>query len=134
MGAASQVHSQAVKNLPAISVDTGSVLGSGRPPREGNGNPLRYSYLGNPMDRGAWQAKSMESQRAGHNLENEQTHRRATETNLTSDVRVGACGCVTNPQNNFLFYMQGDQNTHVYSLTLKTCGFYSYLHHFPINL
>ena len=104
MGAASQVYSQTVKNLPAIAVDAGSVLGSERPPREGNGNPLQYSCLGNPMDTGAWQAKSMESQRAGHDLETEQTHRRATETNL-SDVHAGACGCVTNPQNNFVFYM-----------------------------
>ena len=28
--------------------------GLGRSPGEGNGNPLQYSYLGNPMDRGAW--------------------------------------------------------------------------------
>ena len=32
------------------------ILGLGRPPREGNGNPLQYSCLENPMDRGAWQA------------------------------------------------------------------------------
>ena len=32
----------------------GSVLGLGRSPGEGNGNPLQYSYLGNPMNRGAW--------------------------------------------------------------------------------
>ena len=31
-------------------------LGLGRSPREGNGNPLQYSCLGNPMDRGAWWA------------------------------------------------------------------------------
>ena len=31
--------------------------GSGRFPGEGNGNPLQYSYLENPMDTGAWQAK-----------------------------------------------------------------------------
>ena len=30
--------------------------GSGRSPGKGNGSPLQYSYLGNPMDRGAWQA------------------------------------------------------------------------------
>ena len=36
--------------------DVGSVLGSGRCPGEGNGNPLLYSCLGNPTDRGAWQA------------------------------------------------------------------------------
>ena len=34
----------------------GSVSGSGRSPGEGNGNPPQYSCLGNPMDRGAWQA------------------------------------------------------------------------------
>ena len=34
----------------------GLMPGSGRSPREGNGNPLQYSFLENPMDRGAWQA------------------------------------------------------------------------------
>ena len=34
----------------------GSIPGSGRSPGEGSGNPLQYSCLGNPMDRGAWQA------------------------------------------------------------------------------
>ena len=36
--------------------DLGSIPGSGRSPREGNGNPLQYSCLENPMFRGAWQA------------------------------------------------------------------------------
>ena len=45
-----------VKNLPASAGDAGSILGSGRSPGEGNGNPLQYSCLGNPVDRGAWQA------------------------------------------------------------------------------
>ena len=36
--------------------DVGSVPGSGRSPREGRGNPLQYSCLENPMDRGPWQA------------------------------------------------------------------------------
>ena len=44
-----------VKNPPANSGDTGSIPGSGRPPGEGNDNPLQYSCPGNPMDRGAWQ-------------------------------------------------------------------------------
>ena len=34
--------------------DPDSIPGSGRPPGEGNGNPLQYSCLENPMDRGAW--------------------------------------------------------------------------------
>ena len=48
-----------VKNLPANAGDTGdaSLLpGSGRSPGEGNGKPLQYSSLENPMDRGACQA------------------------------------------------------------------------------
>ena len=45
-----------VKDLPANSGDEGSVTGSGRSPGEGNGKPLQYSCLGNPMERGAWQA------------------------------------------------------------------------------
>ena len=48
-----------VKNPPASAGDirdTGSIPGLGRFPGEGNGNPLQYSCLGNPMDRGAWWA------------------------------------------------------------------------------
>ena len=36
--------------------DLGSIPGSGRSPGEGNGYPLQYSCLENPMDRGAWRA------------------------------------------------------------------------------
>ena len=43
-----------VKNLPANAGDVGLIPGSGRSRRGGNGNPLQYSCLGNPMDRGAW--------------------------------------------------------------------------------
>ena len=45
-----------VKNLPANAGDLGSIPGWGRSPGEGNGNPLQYSCLENPMDRGALQA------------------------------------------------------------------------------
>ena len=48
-----------VKNPPALAGDSRDVAfapGLGRSPREGNGNPLQYSCLENPMDRGAWQA------------------------------------------------------------------------------
>ena len=47
------------KNLPACAVDvrdSGWIPGSRISPGEGNGNPLQYSCLENPMDRGAWQA------------------------------------------------------------------------------
>ena len=44
-----------VKNLPAMQEgDMGSIPGSGRSPGGGHGNPLQYSCLENPVDRGAW--------------------------------------------------------------------------------
>ena len=45
-----------VKNPSANAGDASSILGPGRSPGEGNGNPLQYSHLGNPTDRGAWWA------------------------------------------------------------------------------
>ena len=45
-----------VKNLPASAKDMGSVPGLGRSPGEGNGSPLQYSCLENPVNRGAWRA------------------------------------------------------------------------------
>ena len=45
-----------IKNLPANAEGLGSILGSGRFPGEGNGNPFQYSCLQNPMDRGVWWA------------------------------------------------------------------------------
>ena len=45
-----------VKNLLAKSRDRGLMPGLGMSPGYGNGNPLQYCCLGNPMDRGAWQA------------------------------------------------------------------------------
>ena len=45
-----------VKNPPASAGDVSLILGSGRSPGEGNGHPLQYSCLGNPMNRGTWWA------------------------------------------------------------------------------
>ena len=59
-----------VKNPPANAGDIrdmGMISGLGRSPGEGNGNPLQYSCLENPMDKGAWQVtQSMGFQRVGH--------------------------------------------------------------------
>ena len=58
MRRASQV-ALVVKKMPATAGDirdVGSIPGLGRSPGEGNGNPLQYSCLGNPLDRGAWWA------------------------------------------------------------------------------
>ena len=46
------------KESACSEVDPGLIPRSGRSPREGNDNPFQYSCLGNPMDRGAQQAKA----------------------------------------------------------------------------
>ena len=48
-----------VRDLPASAEDTGSILGKGRCPGGGHGNPLQCSCLENPMDRGAWDHKGV---------------------------------------------------------------------------
>ena len=53
---ASPVVKKNKQTLPANVGDMGSILGQGRSPGEGNGNPLQYFCLENPMDRGAWRA------------------------------------------------------------------------------
>ena len=45
-----------VKSPPANAREVGSISGSGKSPGKGNGNPLQYSCLENPMDRGASRA------------------------------------------------------------------------------
>ena len=58
---------QTVKNPPSVQETWVQSLGWEDFPEEGNGNPLQYTCLGNPMDRGAWQAIwSTGSQRVGH--------------------------------------------------------------------
>ena len=61
-----------VKSLPVNAKnarDVGLIPGSERSPGEGNGNPLQYSCLENPMDRGAWQAMFHGvEKRVDHNL------------------------------------------------------------------
>ena len=48
--------------------DLGSIPGLGRSPGEANGNPLQYSCLGSPMDRGAWRATVLGVTKVGHNV------------------------------------------------------------------
>jgi len=57
-----------VKNPPANAGDVGSIHESGRSPGEGNGNPLKYSCLGNPKDKGVWWATVHGLQRVRHDL------------------------------------------------------------------
>ena len=61
-------HSTVGKESACNVGDLGSIPGSGRSPGEGNGNPLQYSCLENPMDRGAWRATVHVVARVGHDL------------------------------------------------------------------
>lgn len=61
-----------VKNSSANAGDSSSVPGSGRFPGEGNSNPLKYSCLGNHMDRGA--CRTMGSRRVSHDLAQQQQY------------------------------------------------------------
>ena len=56
------------KDSASNAGDMGSIPGSGRSPGEGNGNPLQYSGLRNPTDRGAWRALVHGIARVGHHL------------------------------------------------------------------
>ena len=61
--------------------EPGSIPGSGRSPGEGNGNPLQYSCLENPMDRGAWLA-------AVHGVAKIQTRLRDFTFTFTAQIKV----------------------------------------------
>ena len=61
-------HSSVGKESACNAGDLGSIPGSGRFPGEGNGNPLQYPCLENPMDRGAWRATVHGAARVGHDL------------------------------------------------------------------
>ena len=60
--------SSSVSKVSASAGDPGSISESGRSPREGNGKPLQYSCLENPMDRGAWQVTVHGVMRVGRDL------------------------------------------------------------------
>ena len=69
--------------------DPCSVPGSRRCLREGNGNPLQYSYLGNPMDRGAWWPIVHGVARVGHNLMTKPQVERCGNTHLYIHMTIG---------------------------------------------
>ena len=65
---ASLIRSSVDKESAYNAGDSGSIPGLGRSPGEGNGNPLKYSCLGNPMDRGAWKATAHGTTRVRYDL------------------------------------------------------------------
>ena len=82
-----------VKNLPANvgdARDTGLISGLGRSPGVGNGNPLQYFCLENPIDRGAWWViESMGSERVGHDWAHvhAHTHKQSREVESSQCIK-----------------------------------------------
>ena len=72
--------------------DLGSILGSRRSPGGGHGNPLQYSYLENPMDRGAWRAIVYGVAKSQTYLATEHIPQRAEEEELSSSFTFPAMG------------------------------------------
>ena len=68
-----------VRTLPANAGDVASIPESGRSPGEGHGNPLQYSSLEKPMDKGAWRA-------AVHSITKSQTRLKGLSTHILSDT------------------------------------------------
>ena len=86
-----------VKNLPSnagATGDAGVIPGSGRSPGIGNGNPLQYSCLGNPMDRAVWWGTVHGVTRVRHNRAPECTQRPCSPLRLTTGVTEP---CVESP-------------------------------------
>ena len=74
----------AVKNPPANAGDSGLIRGTGRSPGEGNGNPLQYPCLPNPVDRGTWLATAH-----GVTKESDMTYR--LNNNKKPSLKVISC-------------------------------------------
>ena len=87
-----------VKNPPANAGDIrhgGLILGLGRSPGIGNGNPLQYSCVENSTDRGAWRAMVYESLKELDRTEHAQTHRHTDRhTHTHTDTHTQSFGNV----------------------------------------
>ena len=73
--------------------DSGSIPGSGRTPGEGNDNPLQYSYLENPTDRGSWQARVHGLTRVIHDLATKPPPHRNIRLATWLSGKEAACQC-----------------------------------------
>ena len=83
------------KNLPDNAGGAGLIPGLGSSPGEGNGNPLQYSCLGNPMDRGAWWGYSLWGHKRGrHDVVTKQKQQTLVNPVIPrSDILSEAFGC-----------------------------------------
>ena len=123
-----------VKNLLAHARELrvmGSIPGSGRSPGEGNGSPLQYSCLGNPMDRRAWRATVHVVAQGQTQLKWHSTHKSPAGT---LDIYVGSVGSWKNLRSPFfiwscctVFYMKISHSNHRELLNFNGYSFPSFL-------
>ena len=97
-----------IKNLPVNAGEPGSVLGLGRSPRRGHGNPLQYSCLENPTDRGAWRATV-------HGVAKSWTRLKQLSRSSSTHTHTYTYQCI-HPHTHTFLYM--DTNKDTYSLLL----------------
>ena len=88
--------------------DPGSIPGLGRSPGEGNGNPLQYSCLENPMDRGAWRATSP---RGCKELDMTERLHSFTHSYTHTHAQIPTCD---NFIEKVLYYLNKFQVNHIY--------------------
>ena len=98
-----------VKNPPANAGDVGLIPGSGRSPGVGNSNPPQYSCLGNPTDRGAWQATV-------------QSHKELDMTEQLSTWTVGPKPGLVNMRGRNPTSYPIERETEISLLTRRTCS------------
>jgi len=85
--------------------DTGLILGSERSPGEGNGNPLQYSCLGNPMDSRAYWATVHRVARVRHDLATKHTHTHThTHTRKMNEASDAHKGKKKENTSKYVFY------------------------------
>ena len=68
------MRNEAAKHENSLEMFRSKITGLGRSPGEGNGNPLQYSCLENPMDRGAWRATVHGVAKSGTRLGDSKIH------------------------------------------------------------
>ena len=98
---------QVVKNPPTNAGEASSVPGWGRSPGEGNGNPLQYSCLENPLDTELGRLQSIGSQRVGRDLSTEYKH---SATNWESALAAVATAHVLSKQQRGIQW--GQKSSH----------------------
>ena len=114
--------------------DLGFISGLGRSSGGGHGNPLQYSGLENPMDRGAWQAIVHGSQRVGHQWVTKHTHtgnkkgpQKQEPTGCLSISQSHTCFAVINTPHFFSHLHSSSGNWYALTCSCSLAGTYSWL-------